>query len=471
MTLRRLAYNVLLVPAFLVLLPRYLARMFRRGGWRPGFLQRFGLYPKTFRTRLATEEAAEKTGRIWIQAVSVGEVLVALKLIAALRRRAASERRSSPRFLLSTTTTTGHALALPHAGPDLEVLYTPLDFPPCARWAWRALRPAALVVVEGGLWPNLLAQAKAAGRPVLLVNARLSPRSERRFRLGRALAAPLLFEPLALVAAPEPGDVARWTSVGVAPPEKVHVVGNVKFDDEPPGAAPVGSLASELTASGWPVDDPDRPVLLLASTHPGEEALLARTFLELRGAADARFPDLRLVVVPRHVERAAAVADELRALGLRVAKRTGLLRDAPSNADTLLLDTTGELRTLLPFATVVVMGKCWLSPGMEDASSVVPSGGQNPVEPLLAGRPVVVGPRMENFAEITAALVVANAAVQVSDAGGLLRGACARLLSDPAEREAQVQNAAAVLARHRGATDRTAELILRVLPGNTSGPA
>ena len=453
----RFVYNFLLVPVFLLLLPGYLRRMFRRGHWRPGFGQRFGLYPASLRAQLAAEPA----GRVWVQAVSVGETLVALKLVRALR-----ERAPELRFLLSTTTTTGHALALPHAGPDLAVLYTPLDFAPSARWAWRGLRPAALVVVEGGLWPNLLAEAQRAGRPVLLVNARLSPQSERRFRLGRALAAPLLFEPLALVAAPEPGDVARWESVGVAP-GKVRVVGNVKFDEEPPSEddAPAGSLASELTASGWSTDDPDRPVLLLASTHPGEEALLARTFLALRddGVAGG-FPGLRLAVVPRHVERAAAVAEELNALGLRVARRTGLLRDAPSNADTLLLDTTGELRTLLPFATVVVMGKCWPLPGEATAAS----GGQNPVEALVAGRPAVVGPRMENFAEITAALLAADALVQVPDAGEPLRAALAGLLADASARVALVSRAEAVLARHRGAAARTAELIIRA--GSSSPP-
>ena len=437
----RFVYNLLFVPVLLLLLPGYLLRMVRRGGWRRGFGERFGFYPAELRARLAEEPE----GRVWVQAVSVGEMLVALRLLRALREVAPGWR-----YLLSTTTTTGYALARPHAGPDVAVIYTPVDFPFAARRAWRDLRPAALVVVEGGLWPNLLAHARRAGRPVFLVNARLSPRSERRFRRGRALAAPALFRPLTAVAAPEPGDVARWTSVGVET-EKVQITGNLKFDDETapsaafPGASPV---LEEFAAAGWSADDPERPVLLLASTHPGEETLLGKIFVALRQT----FPALRLVVAPRHVERAGAVADELRALGLRVVRRTSLGESEVAAADVLLLDTTGELRAVLPLGTVVVIGKAWLPTA---------TGGQNPVEPLAVGRPVIVGPHMENFAEITAALVAADALVQVPDAGSTLRETLAQLLADAPARAAQVANAATVLARHRGAAARTAALIVK----------
>jgi 3-deoxy-D-manno-octulosonic-acid transferase len=235
----------------------------------------------------------------------------------------------------------------------------------------------------------------------------------------------------------------------------VRIVGNLKFDEDSVPPVADAPILRELAGAGWLVNDPAHPVLLLASTHPGEETLLARRFLELR----SQFPDLRLVVAPRHVERATVVEDELNALGLRVVRRSAL-GNGPRKADTLLLDTTGELRALLALATVVVIGKCWL-PGSR--------GGQNPVEALAAGRPAVVGPSMDNFAEITSALLDARAIIQVPDAGPALHQALFRLLSDAPARAALVSNATAVLTQHHGAAARTAEIILAEL-SFPSGP-
>lgn len=460
----RLLYNLLFAPAFLLLLPGYLARMFRRGGWREGFAQRFGFYPKALRARLA-KEATDGQGRLWIQAVSVGEMLVALKLVAALRWRAPNLR-----LLLSTTTTTGFALTRERVSAaglknEVEVLYTPLDFLPCAALAWRALRPAGVVIVEGGLWPNQLALARRAGRPVALVNARLSPRSERRFRRFRALTGPLLFRPLTLLAAPEPGDRERWQALG-AKPERITITGNLKFDDKDAVKAEASSevevadtdrterLRAELLARGLRLD-PARPVLLAGSTHPGEEALVAGQFLRLRRE---QFPELGLVVAPRHVERAAEVRASLRGLGLSIISRRELASKSPAEvaaADAVLLDTTGELRDWFGLATVVFIGKSLALPGGA-------SGGQNPVEPLHAGRPVVFGPRMENFAEIVGQLLAAGGAVQVPDAESL-GDACAKLLADPAARAELVVRGRAVLAKHHGASARAADAVLAML--------
>ena len=452
-----LLYNLLFAPAFLLLLPGYLARMFRRGGWRQGFGQRFGFYPAELRARLATEAAANRgSSRLWIQAVSVGEVLVALKLVAALRQRAPDLR-----LLLSTTTTTGYALArerVAAAGWNdaVEALYTPLDFLPCAALAWRSLRPAGVVVVEGGLWPNQVALATRAGRPVALVNARLSPRSERRFRRFRAVTGPLLFAPLKLLAAPDQGDRERWHSLG-ARGESITISGSLKLDDETAisadtaaaDASRIERLRVELSERGLRLD-PARPVLLAGSTHAGEEALVAAQFLRLRSG---QFSDLLLVIAPRHVERSAEVRAQLAGLGLSVVSRRELAAKPPAEiaaADVLLLDTTGELRDWFALATVVFVGK---------SLALAVSGGQNPVEPLLAGRPPVFGPRMENFAEIVAALLLAGGAVQVPDAAGL-HDACARLLADAERRARIVTNGRAVLATHRGAAARTAEALL-----------
>ena len=169
--LRRL-YNLLFPFAFVLLLPGYLRRMLRRGNYRHALGQRFGYYTPAVRARLAQGPA-----RPWIQAVSVGEMLVALKLIAALRAR-----RPDLPLILSTTTTTGFALASARAGANVEVVYTPIDAATCVRRAFQVLRPASVIIVDGGLWPNILWAARARGLPTSLVNARLSPRSERRWR-------------------------------------------------------------------------------------------------------------------------------------------------------------------------------------------------------------------------------------------------------------------------------------------------
>ena len=193
-----LCYQILFLPVLLCILPAYLSRMVRRGNWRRNFQQRFGYYPKDLRRVLAAEREMGLPGRLWIQAVSVGELFIAFKLIEAMRK-------ADPdcRIILSTTTTTGFVLAEKKATGTLAVVYTPIDFILCVHRAWNAFQPRAMVVIEGGLWPNLVHVAKERGCPVVLCNARVSPRSERRFLRFRRLIGPIIFEPLDLLIAPE----------------------------------------------------------------------------------------------------------------------------------------------------------------------------------------------------------------------------------------------------------------------------
>jgi 3-deoxy-D-manno-octulosonic-acid transferase len=244
-----------------------------------------------------------------------------------------------------------------------------------------------------------------------------------------------------LVCVPEKEDAHRWAALGVSR-NRIRVTGSIKYDSA--GLDQV--LEIQETAHPAPLNhlDPEGPVLFGGSTHRGEEEILATVFLRLR----QQFSSLRLFIAPRHVERLREIRAQLDALGLRVALASEARAGRESNnPDCLLLDTTGELQRWYGIATVVFMGK-----------SLTAHGGQNPVEPILAGKPVVLGPHMENFATLAKALVSKRGAIQVNDVSSLER-ALAELLRDNEARERLVQNAHEVLSEHRGATARAAALI------------
>jgi 3-deoxy-D-manno-octulosonic-acid transferase len=272
------------------------------------------------------------------------------------------------------------------------------------------------------------------------VNARLSPRSERRFQFFKFVVAPI-FRRLNLICVPEARDVKRWESLGVER-DLIRQTGNIKYDTEVIGTDVARPRAS-LEALGI---EASRPVMFGGSTHAGEEMILAKIFLALR----EKFPALLLVIAPRHFERARAIRARLEQLSLRVALRSERDTTRRSAIDCLLLDSTGELQNWYSIATVTFVGK-----------SLTAHGGQNPVEPLLAGNPVLFGPHMENFLSLARSLVAQQAAIQIADAADLQRE-FARLLRDRCARERLVANAIKVLVAHRGATARAAEFILNL---------
>jgi 3-deoxy-D-manno-octulosonic-acid transferase len=422
----RFIYNLLWPLGLLIFLPGYLRKMLRRGGYREKFGQRFGIYDVDVRARLANHRPT------WVHAVSVGEVGTALKLARQLRAL-----QPDLRCVLTTTTTTAFAFANQTAPPWMEVMYNPLDFWPIMRRAFALMRPARIVLIEAEVWPNLVAEAHARRIPVILANARLSSRSERRFRRFRFFVAPT-FRLLDLVCVVEPDDVERWASLGMDR-ARIQQTGSVKYDAADVSVDPTGPIA---VLRGLNIDN-RRPVLLGGSTHPGEEEVLAQIFRQLH----AEFVDLFLVIAPRHVERTREVERTLSQLGLRVVLRSQS-NTTTDNFDCLLVDTTGELRNWYAIASVVFIGK-----------SLLAHGGQNPAEVILAGKPVVFGPHMENFAVFAQSLIERNAAVQVHSANGLHQ-AIADLLRDAKAGERLVTNARNVLATHTGATARTARLIL-----------
>jgi 3-deoxy-D-manno-octulosonic-acid transferase len=431
----RLFYNLLYPLGLLLFLPGQISKLLRRGNYQHKIGQRFGLYDRDVRSRLAARRCT------WIHAVSVGEVAIALKLSAKLKVL-------DPEFFcaLTTTTTTGFAFATREATNEMEVLYSPLDFWPIMRRAYAVIRPVRVVLVEAEVWPNLAAEARGRGLPLALVNARLSPRSERRFRRFLFLVAPT-FRCLDLVCVQEPEDIERWTALGV-PRERIHYVGSIKYD---PAETRVNPDLPLQVLRSFGIDG-DRPILFGGSTHAGEEEVLGEIFQRLR----ADFPAFTLIVAPRHVERVGEIRTRLTRLGLSVSLRSEAETARISPPDCILLDSTGELQNWYAVATIVFVGK-----------SLTARGGQNPVEPILAGKPVLFGPHMENFSALAQALVANEAAIQIHDPNSL-REKIAWLLRDREAALRLVANAQAILARHSGATARTATLVMK--PRTTSRP-
>jgi 3-deoxy-D-manno-octulosonic-acid transferase len=406
----RTAYTLL----GLLVLPMVPLRLWWRGRREPGYRrwigERFGRY-----------RGAVTGPTFWIHAVSVGETRAAAPLVQRLRA-AYPQATVVLTHMTAAGRDTGHALF----GDAVMQTWLPYDVPFAVRAFYAHYRPAAGFLVETELWPNLIAMAHAAGTPLYLINARMSEHSSRLYRRFRALTRPML-QRLAGVAAQTSTDAARLVSLGAPEPT---VTGNLKFDVTTP------STTLELAAGLRLRFGATRPIWLAASTRDGEEALL------LDAMARRTLPgNPLLVLVPRHPQRFAVVADLLRSRGIPFVRRSD---DAPVPADIgiLLGDSMGEMAAYYAASDVAFIG-----------GSLLPLGGQNLIEALAVGTPVVVGPHTFNFAEATAGAIAAGAALRVADADALL-ATLAALLADPLRRGAMGAAARAFHGVHRGAADR-----------------
>ncbi len=412
-------YRLLFPPAMLLAAPYYLWRMRRRGGYRRHFLQRFGATPPL-------PAKSSGTPRVWVQAVSVGEMLALGPLLEGLRAAGAE-------VYLTTTTSTGYAEARSrYSALVLALGYFPTDCWLFSRRAWAAVQPDLVVLMESERWPEHLAQARARGVPVVCVNARLSDRSQRRLHRLRPLAG-LLFNGVTRVLAASAQDAERFCALGV-PAAQVTLTGSLKLDVNIPLLSD-GEKAKLRAALGLPSSG---LVLLGSSTWPGEEAALLQALVAARAHGIA----VSLLLVPRHAERREEIRPVLERSGLRCHFR--LKGDAPGEVDVAVADTTGELRKLTQLADLVFVGK-----------SLAPhEGGQTPVEAAILGRPILHGPRMSNFREIVRALDTGGAAREVEHAGALVTAAV-ELLEDAGRRGRMAAAASAWAGTNRGATART----------------
>jgi 3-deoxy-D-manno-octulosonic-acid transferase len=409
----RLIYTLIWIAALPCVLARLLWRSRSGAGSLEDLPQRLGLF-------------APRPGgsTLWIHAVSVGETRAAQPLIAALR-----QRFPDVSIVLTQNTATGRATARGLYDGEVDTVWLPWDLPWAQRALLRHIRPVAGILMETELWPNLLAECARAGVPVALVNARLSERSARGYGRIPALTRPML-NTLAMVAAQTAGDAKRLQALGA---DGAVVCGNLKFDVALPEAPRALGLGWRATLGG-------RPVVLLASTRDGEEALL------LPALHAALPPEVLIALVPRHPQR----FDEVAALVMRsklplVRRSANIMPDAATRV--WLGDSMGEMAAWYALANLALIGGSWL-----------PLGGQNLIEACASGCPVIVGPHTFNFAQAASDSIAAGAAQRASDAGDAARQAAA-LLADPARQIAMADAGLAFARAHRGATARTLALI------------
>ena len=374
-----LLYNLLFAVAYPFLLPGFLLRMLRRGGYAARFFDRFALYPE--------ERIVESSNRrmpVWIHAVSVGEVQVAGQLMREWRRQ-----EPDVRFCFSTTSSTGWKMAEREVGPEDVLIYNPLDFPNFVKSALLTVKPRAIVLTESEIWPNFIRTAAKMGIPLFLFNARVSDRSAPRYRLARWWFGDV-FRCFDRIFAQSELDKSRLLSAG-APKDRVQVTGSFKFD------VAHRNEAKERELRDWVGEG---RILLGGSTWPGEDEVLLKIY--------AKMKDCKLVIAPRHFEKADAVEANIRKAGFACIRRSRgefANRKSQISPPVYLADTTGELMGLYGIADVVFVGK-----------SLCAHGSQNMIEPCLCGKPTLVGPYTENFRPVMSDLLEANAIVQVNDA-------------------------------------------------------
>jgi len=430
----RTLYNILFRIFFLLASPYYFMRMRRRGNWRAGFAERFGKFNVILKQSITNRQV------LWMHAVSVGEVNLCTQLIRGLE-----PRMPNLKIVVSTTTTTGMGELKKKLPSHVSRIYYPLDLRKYVSRALSALYPEAIILVEAEIWPNFIWRAADMGIPVFLVNARLSDKSYRRYKRFGFLFRPI-FASFAGVGVQNEADAQRLIDLGCRP-EVVRSVGNLKFDAAELETRTNVSVANMLKQVGVPKD---ARVLLAASTHDGEEAILGEIFLRLR----KQFPDLFLVVVPRHAERGRDVGRDLKNKGVKFVYRSDIglkTQLQPGEVDCLVVNSTGELKLFYDLATVVFVGK-----------SLTSHGGQTPIEPAAVGKPVVFGPNMQNFADVVREFLSKGGAVQVQNAAELEKK-LAELLGNESQRAELGQKAVRVVRENLGAIDRTVDMIVQRL--------
>jgi 3-deoxy-D-manno-octulosonic-acid transferase len=440
-------YRLFSAAAMIFLAPYYLLRGWRRGESTQAFRQRLGSAPAEIAAK-ASQAAASGANAIWIHAVSVGEVLAAKPIVDGLRTRFPQR----PIFV-STTTETGQRLARERLANADGVFYFPLDWVVPVRRALRAIRPSTVIVMETEIWPNFLREAKRSNVPVIFANARISPKSFARFKRWEFLVGPFFAETIedaALFLPQTPEDATRLGAMGAAPPQ-MEIIGNLKYDAEPPAMSPFAVWLQQQ------IREQERwPVIVAGSIVAGEEDAVIAAY----DMVQRQWRHTLLILAPRKPDRFEAAAKLSAEGGWKVLRRSRLDLSLPldEDVDVLLLDSIGELAALYSFADVTFVG-----------GSLVASGGHNILEPAWFSRPPVFGTSMENFQDMADQFLDGRASVQVASAQSLGK-VWIQLIENSALRDAMGKSALAIAERNRGTAKRSLDRIVPLIDRAAKGP-
>lgn len=428
----RLVYNMLLAVAAVPGLLFFLLKMLFTGKYRHSFLQKLGARQDHLPAGIAPGR------RVWVHAVSVGEVTAAAPVVAALK-----EKRPDVRIIFSTSTETGQGMAQRLVRGADAFIYFPLDLPFSVGHMLDVVRPEVFVLVETELWPNFLAACRGRNISAVMVNGRLSPRSFSRYRRTRFFWRQVL-KNVAAAGMISEVDASRIAGMGMDP-AKISILGNAKYDALAAMASPAlqQDIARRFHAR------PHEKFLVAGSTHPGEEDVVIGVYRELL----ARDPDFRLIVVPRHVERAGDVVRLLRESGFPDVITATQMNNGQSRRDekVIVVDVIGELFKTYALATVVYCG-----------GSLVPRGGQNLLEAAAWGKVIFYGPSMDDFSSEAALLEAAGAGIRINSARELLEKML-QTLADPQDAKKRGERGRAVVLANRGAAQRYAEMVMKYL--------
>jgi len=424
-------YNVLLLLAAALLAPLPVLILLTRRKQRQIFFERCAL-------AYADSLPASEVQPFWIHAVSVGEVMASVQLIRELKLRFPEHP-----VVLSTTTATGNATARTHAKEADAVIYFPFDFTFIINCALQRIQPALFLAIETEIWPNLYRALHARAIPTLIVSGRISEKSFKtyhtlRFFFSRVLGTVNRF------CMQTQGDADRIMQIG-APQNRVTVCGNIKFDMQKAAVTPTEQkeMLSQFTINA------EQPVFIAGSTHNGEEQQILEAFIELQ----KKIPGLILLLAPRHPERFNEAAETITTQNLNYIRRTSLLDGARrKNEPVILLDTIGELARIYSIGTIIFVG----------GSLIEGIGGHNPLEPALAGKPVIFGPHMSNFKEIARILTQKKAAFQIDTTASLV-AKTRELLGTPDMRSQVGKTALGVIQQNSGAVKKIADTVQNVL--------
>jgi 3-deoxy-D-manno-octulosonic-acid transferase len=440
-------YSLLTALGMLLLSPYFFVRGLVHGKYLDNIPERLGWrFPPDLRA-ISSGQAGEKP--IWIHAVSVGEALAALPLAKRLK-----EQYAQRRLVVSTTTATGQQLARARMDFADAIFYFPLDWAGPVRRALKATQPAIVIIVETEIWPNFLRECRRAQVPVVFVNGRLSEQSFRGYQRAFAYSGRLLrgfvqriLGDASLFLMQSEQDASRILALG-APKSKVLVTGNLKYDlAEPPESALSVWLAEESSKSNR------TPLLVAGSVMASEEDSVLRAF----AIVERKFPDALLILAPRKPDQFDNAADIILRSGLKLVRRRDVSLNGGRNAsladlgNVFLLDSLGELAGIYRLADAVFVG-----------GSLVPSGGHNILEPATFGKVPIYGPSMENFRDMAANFLAADAAIQVNSAEDLGAAWCG-LIRDPQRASCMGASARKLADQNRGATSRVLEHIAQVL--------